>query len=90
MSGLPFKMAMAGPAGASAGAPGAASPTALGVGTAALAVPYGAPDVVRPAPDRGQARRTLLAACERGVRFIDTAPAYGEAEALVGAALLGA
>jgi aryl-alcohol dehydrogenase-like predicted oxidoreductase len=60
---------------------------ALGIGTAALAVPYGAPDAVRPAPSRGGARRALLAAVERGVRFVDTAPAYGEAEALVGATL---
>lgn len=62
---------------------------ALGIGTAALAVPYGAPDAVRPAPSRAGAWRTLLAAVERGVCFIDTAPAYGDAEALVGAALGG-
>jgi aryl-alcohol dehydrogenase (NADP+) len=61
----------------------------FGVGTAALAVPYGAPDAVRPAPRRGHAQRTLLAAVERGVRFFDTAPAYGDAEALVGAVLGG-
>jgi aryl-alcohol dehydrogenase-like predicted oxidoreductase len=89
MSGLPFKMAMAAPMGASAEAPNAAGPATLGVGTAALAAPYGAPDAVRPAPDRGEARRTLLAAFERGVRFFDTAPAYGGAEALIGEALGG-
>jgi aryl-alcohol dehydrogenase-like predicted oxidoreductase len=61
--------------------------SALGIGTAALAVPYGPPGTERPAPDRAVACRTLLAAAERGVRFVDTAPAYGEAEALVGAAL---
>jgi D-threo-aldose 1-dehydrogenase len=61
----------------------------FGVGTAALAVPYGAPGAVRPAPSRGHAGRTLRAAVERGVRFFDTAPAYGEAEALVGEALDG-
>jgi aryl-alcohol dehydrogenase-like predicted oxidoreductase len=60
---------------------------ALGIGTAALAVPYGAPGAERPAPERGAARRVLLAAAERGVRLVDTAPAYGEAEALVGDAL---
>jgi aryl-alcohol dehydrogenase-like predicted oxidoreductase len=61
----------------------------LGIGTAALAVPYGAPGAVRAAPDPAAARRTLLVAVERGVRFVDTAPAYGAAEALVGAALGG-
>ncbi|HEX3693130.1 MAG TPA: aldo/keto reductase [Solirubrobacteraceae bacterium] len=60
---------------------------ALGVGTAALAVPYGAPGAERSAPERSVARRVLLVAAERGVRFVDTAPAYGEAEELVGAAL---
>ncbi|HYM45166.1 MAG TPA: aldo/keto reductase [Solirubrobacteraceae bacterium] len=59
----------------------------LGIGTAALAGLYGAPGSERPAPDRAIARRTLLAAVERGVRFVDTAPAYGEAESLVGAVL---
>jgi aryl-alcohol dehydrogenase-like predicted oxidoreductase len=59
----------------------------LGIGTAALAVPYGAPGATRPAPEAALARRTLLSAIERGVRFIDTAPAYGDAESLVGAAL---
>jgi D-threo-aldose 1-dehydrogenase len=61
----------------------------LGIDTAALAVPYGPPGAELPPPDRAAARRTLLAALERGVRFFDTAPAYGEAEALVGAALGG-
>ncbi|HXA53443.1 MAG TPA: hypothetical protein VNV37_01075, partial [Solirubrobacteraceae bacterium] len=46
---------------------GTAGP-ALGIGTAALGVPYGAPDAVRHAPSRAGARRTLLAAVERGVR----------------------
>lgn len=59
----------------------------LGIGTAALAVPYGAPGVERAPPDPGAARRTLLSAVEQGIRFFDTAPAYGEAETLVGAAL---
>jgi aryl-alcohol dehydrogenase-like predicted oxidoreductase len=61
----------------------------LGIGTAALTVPYGAPGAHRPAPDPAVARRTLLAAVERGVRFFDTAPAYGDAEALLGAVLGG-
>jgi aryl-alcohol dehydrogenase-like predicted oxidoreductase len=59
----------------------------VGLGTAALAVPYGAPGSERVAPDPGVACRTLLTAVERGVRFVDTAPAYGDAETLVGAAL---
>lgn len=64
-------------------------PEVLGVGTAALAVPYGAPGAERPPPSAVEARRTLRSAFERGVRFFDTAPAYGEAEALLGAALQG-
>jgi len=56
----------------------------FGIGTAALAVPYGAPGAKRPAPDPAQARRVLRAAVDRGVRFVDTAPAYGESETLVG------
>jgi D-threo-aldose 1-dehydrogenase len=61
--------------------------THLGVGTAALAVPYGPPGAELLPPERSAARRTLLYALERGVRFIDTAPAYGTAESLVGGAL---
>jgi D-threo-aldose 1-dehydrogenase len=64
-----------------------ASRPALGVGTAALSVPYGAPGARRPAPTPAQARRVLLTALERGVRFFDTAPAYGESETIVGSAL---
>lgn len=59
----------------------------LGLGTAALAVPYGAPGFERPAPDRQQVRRVLLEAVDRGVRFFDTAPAYGESETIVGLTL---
>jgi aryl-alcohol dehydrogenase-like predicted oxidoreductase len=62
-------------------------PLGLGLGTAALAMSYGPPGAERPAPTAACARRALLSAHERGVRFFDTAPAYGEAEALVGAAL---
>jgi aryl-alcohol dehydrogenase-like predicted oxidoreductase len=60
---------------------------APGLGTAALALPYGAPGAERAAPERAVARRTLLSALEEGVRFFDTAPAYGEAEALLGETL---
>jgi aryl-alcohol dehydrogenase-like predicted oxidoreductase len=59
------------------------------MGTAALALPYGPPTAKRSPLEPAAARGTLLYALERGVRFIDTAPAYGEAEVLVGAALDG-
>ncbi len=59
----------------------------LGLGTAALSLPYGAPGAERPAPPPAAARRTLRAAAEQGVRFFDTAPAYGRAEELLGEAL---
>jgi aryl-alcohol dehydrogenase-like predicted oxidoreductase len=65
------------------------SVTALGLGTAALAVAYGAPGSERGAPDPAQAVRTIEAALDAGIGLIDTAPAYGEAETLVGAALAG-
>jgi aryl-alcohol dehydrogenase-like predicted oxidoreductase len=58
----------------------------LGLGTAALAVPYGAPGAGRPPSGPDEARRTIAMALDAGIAFIDTAPAYGEAEALVGAA----
>jgi 1-deoxyxylulose-5-phosphate synthase len=64
-----------------------AGSAALGIGTVALSVAYGPPGVQRPAPHAAQARRVLLSAIERGVRVIDTAPAYGESETLVGQAL---
>ncbi len=56
----------------------------IGLGTAALTVPYGAPDADRPPVAAGDARRTLALALDAGIEFIDTAPAYGDAEALVG------
>jgi aryl-alcohol dehydrogenase-like predicted oxidoreductase len=58
--------------------------TPLGLGTAALAVEYGAPGGERAAPDREQAADAIEAALAAGVRVIDTAPAYGDAEAIVG------
>src|ERR1700730_12597669 len=61
----------------------------LGVGTAALALPYGPPHAEHPAPDPATARRTVLSGWERGIPFFDTSAAYGEAEALVGHALAG-
>jgi aryl-alcohol dehydrogenase-like predicted oxidoreductase len=59
----------------------------LGIGTAALTVPYGAPGAERSAPSAIDARRVLLAAVDWGVRFVDTAPAYGASETFVGQAL---
>jgi aryl-alcohol dehydrogenase-like predicted oxidoreductase len=56
----------------------------IGLGTAALTVPYGAPGADRPPVDARAARRTLALALDSGIDFIDTAPAYGHAEALVG------
>jgi D-threo-aldose 1-dehydrogenase len=65
------------------------SKTPLGIGTAALAVPYGPPGIGLAPPERSVALRTLQLALTRGVRFFDTAPAYGEAERLLGTALAG-
>jgi aryl-alcohol dehydrogenase-like predicted oxidoreductase len=56
----------------------------IGLGTAALTVPYGAPGADRPPVDARAARRTLALALDAGLELIDTAPAYGDAEALVG------
>jgi aryl-alcohol dehydrogenase-like predicted oxidoreductase len=56
----------------------------IGLGTAALAVPYGAPGADRPPTGAESARRTIAAALDAGVDFVDTAPAYGDAETLVG------
>jgi len=55
----------------------------FGLGTAALVLPYGAPDAEREPPDRAAAVRTIEAALAAGVTLIDTAPAYDGAEALV-------
>lgn len=63
--------------------------TALGLGTAALAGPYGVPGGERTAPALPEARATLEVGLERGLRFIDTAPAYGQMEAVVGEVCAG-
>jgi aryl-alcohol dehydrogenase-like predicted oxidoreductase len=57
----------------------------LGLGTAALGVPYGAPRAERAAPSAADAAATIEAALDAGIRLIDTAPVYGSVEALVGA-----
>jgi aryl-alcohol dehydrogenase-like predicted oxidoreductase len=64
--------------------------SALGLGTAALATEYGAPGGERSAPDELMAMRTIDRALQAGITFIDTAPAYGNAEAIVGRACAGA
>lgn len=62
---------------------------ALGIGTAALSTPYGAPGAERSPPGASTAARTLEHALARGISLIDTAPAYGDAEAVVGAVCKG-
>ncbi len=62
----------------------------FGLGTAAMVLPYGAPGRDRRPPDRAQAARTIEAALAAGIAFIDTAPAYDGAEALVGEVAAGA
>jgi aryl-alcohol dehydrogenase-like predicted oxidoreductase len=57
----------------------------LGLGTAALGVAYGAPHAERAAPAQAEAAAAIEAALDAGIRLIDTAPAYGDVEALVGA-----
>ena len=61
----------------------------LGIGTAALSGSYGAPGAERTGPSRAEAARTLEHALRSGVSLIDTAPAYGDSESLVGAVCAG-
>lgn len=60
----------------------------LGFGTVSLGVDYG---IRKPgdfgAPPEAESLAALREAADAGVRFFDTAPAYGEAERLVGLAL---
>jgi len=64
--------------------------SSLGLGTAALAVRYGAPGGEREPPDPRDAERAIEAALAAGITLIDTAPAYGHAETLVGRVAAGA
>jgi aryl-alcohol dehydrogenase-like predicted oxidoreductase len=57
--------------------------TALGLGTAQLGAAYGISNRGG-RPSEAEAAAILERALERGIRAIDTAPAYGEAEALLG------
>ena len=61
----------------------------LALGTAQLGFAYGTA-IRREKPPRPRAVALVRAALERGVRCIDTAPAYGDAEAIVGEALAAA
>jgi aryl-alcohol dehydrogenase-like predicted oxidoreductase len=61
----------------------------FGLGTAALVLPYGAPAAEREPPDRAAAVAAIEAALAAGIAFIDTAPAYDGAEALVGEVVAG-
>jgi aryl-alcohol dehydrogenase-like predicted oxidoreductase len=62
----------------------------LGLGTAALGMPYGAPHAERSAPSPADAAAAIEAALSAGIRLIDTAPGYGSTEALVGEVAGGA
>jgi aryl-alcohol dehydrogenase-like predicted oxidoreductase len=62
--------------------------SALALGTVSLGIDYG---LAAPAgfgrPNRDEAARVLCAAADAGINLFDTAPAYGEAERLLGSAL---
>ncbi len=58
----------------------------LALGTAQLGLAYGVANRTG-APDGAEAERILRLAVERGVRWLDTAPGYGDAEARIGALL---
>lgn len=60
--------------------------SALAMGTVALGVRYGIDDGSAP-PSREQSIALLRAAVDAGITLFDTAPNYGDAEALVGEAL---
>lgn len=57
----------------------------LGLGLIGIGRPWPAPD--RPVPPASQAHELLEYAVAAGVRFLDTAPAYGESEERLGAFL---
>lgn len=62
--------------------------SALSLGTASLGIDYG---IQAPGefgrPDEDEAMRVVERALDRGITLIDTAPAYGEAERIVGRAI---
>jgi aryl-alcohol dehydrogenase-like predicted oxidoreductase len=63
------------------------SVSGIGMGTAALALPYGPPGAEREAPERAEAVAAIVDALDAGITLIDTAPTYGDAEAIVGDAI---
>jgi aryl-alcohol dehydrogenase-like predicted oxidoreductase len=64
--------------------------SALSLGTVALGIDYG---IAAPGefgrPDEAEAIRLVASAIDRGVTLIDTAPAYGDSERIVGRAIAG-
>jgi aryl-alcohol dehydrogenase-like predicted oxidoreductase len=60
--------------------------SALSMGTVALGVPYGIDDGSAP-PSRARSIALIQSAFDSGITLFDTAPNYGDAEALVGDAL---
>jgi len=62
--------------------------SALSLGTVSLGLDYGLPALAGfGRPNRDEAARVLCAAADAGINLFDTAPAYGEAERLLGSAL---
>lgn len=62
--------------------------SALALGTVALGTPYGfAPKAAARQPSRGDAIALIKNAVAQGITLVDTAPVYGTAESLVGAAV---
>jgi aryl-alcohol dehydrogenase-like predicted oxidoreductase len=59
----------------------------VSLGTVELGLEYGLPAARRPAPPA--AARLLHRALDLGINLIDTAPAYGESEEIIGRALRG-
>ncbi|MES2391625.1 MAG: aldo/keto reductase [Acidobacteriota bacterium] len=60
----------------------------IALGTVELGLPYGL-GVVETKPTYEQAERLVHAALDKGIRFIDTARAYGDSEEILGRCLAG-
>ena len=60
----------------------------ISLGTVELGIDYGIRHRDRPnQPSKQEALKLLLTAFEQGINFLDTAPAYGTSEAIIGSAL---